>query len=169
MKRFLLAFSMCSLLMTPPVFASGGGGGDGSSSNGNRVTINWNQGEEDAADAHQSMMEDLGVDEGSPRVVTLPAIVVPLVVDDRLEGYAYIHARLLVAEGRNSSRIVEQTHFALDRLIRASHRVNLTAESGDTVDVERLREVWMQALSDHFGPGVIQRLAIMTPDTRLMN
>ncbi|MEE2525018.1 hypothetical protein V0U79_01475 [Hyphobacterium sp. HN65] len=170
MKRFLLAFSICSLFAVTPAFASGGGGGGSgdNSANSNRIAIDWNQDEGSAQAEYESAVAALGVDEGNPRVVVMPAIVVPLVVDDRLQGYAYLHSRLLVAEGESTRDVIEHTHFALDRLIRASHRTNLTAESGDTVDIDLTTQVWMDTLAEYFGEGVIQRLAIMTPDTRLL-
>lgn len=171
MKQLILAFTALSLIASPAAFAGGGGGGGGSggsSSSGNLIDIDWNQGEGSYEEAHYSLIEALGVDEGNPRVVVIPAIVVPLVVDNRLTGYAYIHSRVLVAEGQRTSAVVDNVHFALDRLVRASHSTNLTAESGDTVDIDRTIDVWMATLSDHFGEGVIERMAIMTPDVRLL-
>ncbi|WP_421786479.1 hypothetical protein [Hyphobacterium sp.] len=166
MKPLAIALSALMVLTAPLAHAGGGGGSSRTSSN--LIDIDWTLGEGSYEAEHSSAIEALGVDEGNPRVVVMPAIVVPLVTDNRLNGYAYIHSRVLVAEGQRTSAVVENVHFALDRLIRASHRTNLTAESGDTIDIERTTEVWMATLSDHFGEGVIQRMAIMTPDVRLI-
>jgi len=168
MKNFLLSLALCSLAITPAAIA-GGGGGSGSSGSGSGINIDWNQTGDDQVSAHTSVMEELGVDEGNPRVISMPAIVVPLVVDHRLRGYAYIHPRLLVAQGNPTRHVQQNTHFALDRLIRASHRTNLTAESGDALDDERVREVWLEALAEYFGEGVIERVALATPDIRLIH
>ncbi|WP_421791714.1 hypothetical protein [Hyphobacterium sp.] len=157
----LLLFGVASAMAgAPPA--------EGESSVSSDINIDWNHEDTSADEAHANAMADLGVDDGHPRIVVMPAIVVPLVVENRLRGYAYIHSRLLVSEGENASDIIEQTHFALDRLIRASHRHNLTAESGDTIDIELTRDVWLQALAEYFGEDVIERLAIMPPDTRLI-
>jgi hypothetical protein len=167
MKQLACALSALVFLALPAAHAGGGGGG-GSRNSSNLIEIDWTQGEGSYEAEHSSAIETLGVDEGNPRVVVMPAIVVPLVADDRLTGYAYIHSRLLVGEGQRTSEVVENVHFALDRLIRASHGTNLTAESGDTIDIDRTTEIWMATLADHFGEGVIERLAIMTPDVRLI-
>lgn len=165
MKKLLLAFALGSCFFTPAAFAGGGGGSSNSSS---AINIDWNEGVASQSANHTSVMEQLGVDEASPRVISLPSIVVPLVVDHRLQGYAYIHSRLLVAQSSRARNVQANTHYALDRLIRASHRSNLTAESGDTIDVERMREVWLEALAEHFGEGVVERIAITPPDIRLL-
>ncbi len=166
MKNLLLAIALGTCFFTPAALASGGGGNSGSSSS---INIDWNQDAVSQAANHASVMEELGVDEGSPRVIFMPAIVVPLVVDHRLQGYAYIHSRLLLAQSSQARDVQENTHFALDRLIRASHRANLTSESGDTVDVERMRQVWLEALAEQFGAGVVERIAIIPPDIRLLH
>ena len=166
MKKLFLAFAFCSFFFSPAAYASGGG--DGSSSNSSGINIDWNQGTERQAANHTSVMEELGVDEGDPRVIFMPAIVVPLVVDHRLQGYAYINSRLLVAQNSQARNVQANAHFALDRLIRASHRTNLTAESGDTIDMEHMREVWLEALAEQFGDGVVARVAITPPDIRLL-
>ena len=166
MKNLLLAFALGSCFFTPAVYA--GGGGSSSSSSGSGINIDWNQGAGSQASSHASVMEELGVDEGNPRVIFMPAIVVPLVEDHRLQGYAYIHSRLLVAHNNEARNVQANTHIALDRLIRASHRTNLTAESGDTIDVDRMREVWLIALAEQFGEGVVERIVITPPDIRLL-
>lgn len=167
MKRFLLAFSLCSLFVVAPAYA-GGGGESGGSGSSNRIEINWNQDEGDPQSEFQAIVETLGVSDDNPRIVVMPAIVVPLIEHDRLRGYAYLHSRLLVAEGESTRDVIEHTHYALDRLIRASHRTNLTDASGENVDIDRTTQVWMDTLEEYFGEGVIARLAIMTPDTRLI-
>lgn len=166
MIKLVLSCAFAFLLLAPSTLAVAGD--EASSGGSNRISIDWTQDDSDPDEAHRNLMAELGVDDGHPRVVVMPAIVVPLVVDNRLRGYAYIHSRLLIAEGQNSSEIFERTHYALDHLVRASHRHNLTAETGDTVDIELTREVWMQALADYFGEGVIDRMGIMPPDTRLI-
>ena len=167
MKNLLLGLALCSIVLSPAAFAGGGGGG-GSGSSGTTINFDWNDTGDGPDAAHNSIMEELGVNEGDPRVISMPAIVVPLVSDHRLLGYAYIHPRLLVARGSQSRRVQVNTHFALDRLIRASHRENLTDESGETIDRDRVREVWLAALAEYFGEGVIEQVSLATPDIRLI-
>lgn len=168
MKNLLLAFAVSSLVCVPSAFA-GGGGGDSSSGSGSGINIDWNQSGHDATSAHHDAMAALGVSDDSPRVIVMPAIVVPLVTDNSLRGYAYIHSRLLVASRNSPQNVQERTHFALDRLIRVSHRLNLTAEGGVSLDVDRTREAWLEALTEYFGAGVIENLAISPPDVRLIH
>jgi len=169
MKNLLLAFAVSSLFCAPAAFAGGGGGGgESSSGSGSGINIDWNQSDHDATSAHHDAMAALGVSDDSPRVIVMPAIVVPLVTDNNLRGYAYIHSRLLVAPRNSPQNVQERTHFALDRLIRVSHRLNLTAEDGVSLDVDRTREAWLEALTEYFGAGVIENLAISPPDVRLI-
>lgn len=167
MKNFIHALAASSLLCVPAAFA-GGGGGESSSGSGSAINIDWNQSDHDATSVHHDAMAALGVSDDSPRVIVMPAIVVPLVTDNNLRGYAYIHSRLLVAPRNSPQGVQERTHFALDRLIRVSHRLNLTAEDGVSLDVDRAREAWLEALTEYFGAGVIENLVISPPDVRLI-
>ncbi|WP_394694557.1 hypothetical protein [Hyphobacterium sp.] len=168
MKNLVLGLALFSLVLSPSALAGGGGGGSSHGSSSYTVNFDWNDTGDGAGTTHSSIMEELGVDDGDPRVISMPAIVVPLVSDHRLRGYAYVHPRLLVARGNQSRRVQENTHFALDRLIRASHRENLTDASGVTIDRERVREVWLEALAEYFGEGVIEQVSLATPDIRLI-
>lgn len=159
MPRFFIALLALAFAAGPAAAAF-----DGSSRSGNRIqagfTIN-------NSDANEEEDEFEGV-EDSPRVVILPAIVSPLISDDRLRGYAYLQVRMMVRDGVDAWRIREQSHYALDAMIRASHRESITTADGLGIDREVANRVWMAALAEHFGPNVIDSLVISTPDTRLL-
>lgn len=167
-RSLAIALCLCGL-SGAPAFALGGGGGSSSATTSSVVEIDWLQGDGDFESDLSATMETLGVPEGHPRIVVMPAVVVPLVYENHLVGYAYIHSRLLVAEGRAGRDFHERTHFALDALVRASHRQMLTNDDGQSINIDRMREVWMDALNQRFGEGVIERIGIMRPDTRLIH
>jgi len=95
MTRFLIALFALAFGTAPVALAAGGGGGGGGTRDGNRIqagfTLDDPEEGEDPADSH-------GTDD-NPRVIILPAIVSPLIEDDRLRGYAYLQVRMMVREG----------------------------------------------------------------------
>lgn len=161
MTRFLIVLITLAFAGGPAALAFDG---NGSSRNGNRIQAGFtiNNAEDDAEEA-----ENLGADD-NPRAVILPAIVSPLISDNRLRGYAYLQVRMMVREGVDAWRIREQAHYALDAMIRASHRESITSADGLGIDREVANRVWMAALTEQFGTNVIESLVISTPDTRLL-
>tara|TARA_R110002073_G_scaffold37686_1_gene108564 strand:- start:124 stop:627 length:504 start_codon:yes stop_codon:yes gene_type:complete len=165
MRIFLILVSALGLGMMPTVSAFADG--DGSSSrNGNRIQAGFTLNDEgevvtDDDDAHEEVVDN-------PRTVILPAIATPLIVDNRLMGYAYTQVRFQVSDGHDAWDVRENAHYALDALIRASHRESIATEDGRSIDQELAIAIWMQALSDYYGPDVVENLMISTPDTRML-
>lgn len=163
MTRFFIAL-IALVFGTAPVALAAGGGGGGGSRDGNRIqagfTLDDGEEGEDPADSH-------GTDD-NPRVIILPAIVSPLIEDDRLRGYAYMQVRMMVREGVDAWDMRENSHYALDAMIRASHRESITSADGTSIDRDVANRVWMAALAEQFGANVIESLAISAPDTRLI-
>ena len=161
MTRFLIALAGLCLCFMPVANASPPSGGN--ERNGNRIqagfTIN---------DEGEAVVEDDHSTDDNPRVIILPAIVSPLISDNRLLGYAYMQVRMQVREGVDAWDVRENAHYALDAMIRASHRESITTEDGLGIDREVANRVWMQALADHFGANVVESLAISSPDTRFL-
>ncbi len=146
-------------LVAPP---ESGGGSDNEGSRGNRFLTIFNRAgtDEDEADEEED-------DESDPRNFTLPIVVAPLSSHGYLTGYAYVQIRVRVAAGHNVWDVREDTHYALDAAVRAAYRTSISNDEGSALDDERAAEVWRAALSEHYGPGAIERVEIRHADTRL--
>lgn len=190
-----LAFAS-AVCLTAPAFAGGGGGGGGGSgsgsSAGNRIQAGFTISEDGtitsgsgnsgghgapADDGHGAPAADDGhgapsgghgdeIADDNPRLVSLPTLVVPLSRDNRLTGYGFVTIRFLVASGHNTWDIRDHAHFALDRLIRASHTTPVSTEDGQSIDPVRAEEVWRAALAAEFGEGAVETLLFEVPDIR---
>lgn len=133
---------------------------DSSSSGGssNRFLALFNIGGDEA--------EEEEVDD--PRSFTMPAVVAPLSNDGRLTGFAYVLVRVRVAGGNDIWSIQENAHYALDALIRAAHRHDLSAPGGEVLDEERAIEVWSRVLGEIYGENALERVEIRGYDVRLV-
>ncbi|MEN0652125.1 MULTISPECIES: hypothetical protein [Hyphobacterium] len=196
MRVSALALAFASAVcLTAPAFAGGGGGGGGSgsgSSAGNRIQAGFTIGEDGtistgsgnsgghgapAGDGHGAPAADdghgapsgspgEGIADDNPRMVSLPMLVVPLSRDNHLTGYGFVTVRFVVSSGFDHWDIREHAHFALDRLIRASHRNSIATADGLNIDAARAEEVWREALSEEFGAGVVDTMSFDVPDIR---
>tara|TARA_R110002072_G_scaffold5008_2_gene33858 strand:+ start:2148 stop:2642 length:495 start_codon:yes stop_codon:yes gene_type:complete len=162
MTRFI--FALVGLYVLGAAAAQAAPPSGGNERNGNRIQAGFTLNDEGEAVTEE---EDHSMDD-SPRVIILPAIVSPLISDNRLMGYAYMQVRMQVREGVDAWDVRENAHYALDAMIRASHRESITTEDGLSIDREVASRVWMQALADHFGANVVESLAISSPDTRIL-
>lgn len=168
--RLILAILM-SLALQSGALALGGGGGGGDdrrssgSGGGNRFLLIFNRSEADGDAEPEEEIED----DSDPRAFTLPALVVPLSVDGRLTGFAYVSMRLRAADGQNVWTMQENAHYALDALVRASYRTPVGDERGQALNRERALDVWRGVLQDLYGANAIDRLEIRSADTRLFD
>lgn len=168
LKAILLALVL-GLPTAMPAHALGGGGGggdgDSSSSSGNRLTLRFNLfgggGDEDGYDEDEEEDED-------PRVIIMPAVVAPLSQDNRLSGFAYVHLRVRLHEGVDIWDARENLHYALDQLVRAAHRHNMSNEDGTELDQARAEEIWAETLSVLYGGNYLDYVEVSSVDTRLV-
>lgn len=142
--------------------------GSGNSSHGSGHGVSADDGHGEAAEDHGEApaASEGEIDPSHPRLVSLPALVVPLTQDNRLTGYGFVSVRFTVASGFDHWDIREHAHFALDAIIRASHRTPVSDETGETIDRTRAEQVWRAALSQEFGEGVVDRMTFEVPDIR---
>ncbi|WP_300527421.1 hypothetical protein [Maricaulis sp.] len=140
----------------PPSEESSGSGGSS-----NRFLALFNIGGDETEEEEVEEPDD-------PRSFTMPAIVAPLSVNGRLTGFAYVVVRVRVAAGRDIWSIQENAHFALDALIRASHRHDLSAPGGQVLDEDVAVEVWSRVLSEVYGENALERVEIRGFDVRLI-
>lgn len=103
-----------------------------------------------------------------PRSFTMPAIVAPLSDNGRLTGFAYVLVRVRVAAGNDIWSIQENAHYALDALVRAAHRHDLSAPGGQVLDEDVAVEVWSRVLGEIYGENALERVEIRDFDVRLI-
>ena len=185
----LILAGLFSAALAAPALASDGGGGSGTSAR-NRIqagftisadgTIDTGSGDsghgasaddghgEPAADGHGAPAgdHDDAIADDNPRMVSLPTLVVPLVHDNRLTGYGFVTLRFVVASGHDVWDIREHAHFALDAVLRASHRTPVSTDDGRTIDPARADAVWRAAIAEQFGEGVVDTISFEVPDIR---
>lgn len=154
----LLAWAGDALAASPP---------SGDRQTGNRVQAGFTiEQDEPAALAPRQVV---GPEEETPgRTMDLPAFVAPLSQNGHLNGYAFVHVRVHIREGVNLFQVRAQAHFALDRLVRASHAHNLTDESGRALDIARARDVWLETLREYYGPRPVENISVSASDTRML-
>ena len=170
LKAILLALALCVPTSMPAhALGGGGGGGDGDKPSGsgssNRMFLTFSLFGGNSDDEHA---EEDGERDEDPRVILMPAVVVPLSVDDRLSGFAYVHLRVRLQDGANIWDVRENLHYALDQLVRAGHRTNLSNEDGTGLDFERAEEVWTGTLGTFYGAAALDWVEVSSADTRLV-
>lgn len=115
--------------------------------------------------ATDAAMEIFGPDDTCPRDLTVPALVVPVVDRGQLTAYAFVTPRLCLARGANESRLRDDLHFVVDRMVRASH-----AHPFSFVDGELNRTETRAAISAEVaaivGEGRIERVDLLGSDLR---
>lgn len=170
LKASLLALALCFPASMPAHALGGGGGGGGgdkpsesSSSNRMFLTFSLFGGNSDDEEA-----EDEAERDEDPRVILMPAVVVPLSVNDRLSGFAYVHLRVRLQDGADIWDARENLHYALDQLVRAGHRANLSNADGTGLDHERAEEVWTGTLGNFYGGNALDWVEVSSADTRLV-
>lgn len=174
LKAILLALALC-VPTSMPAYAlggggagPGGGGGDresGGSGSSNRMFLTFSLFGGNSDDEYSEEESERDED---PRVILMPAVVVPLSVNDRLSGFAYVHLRVRLQDGANIWDARENLHYALDLLVRAGHRANLSNADGTGLDFERAEEVWTGTLGEFYGGNALDWVEVSSADTRLV-
>ena len=126
-------------------------------------------GEERAAiyNAHEAAaraaQEVFGPDPTCPRLFDPPKLVVPVVSDGRLRGYAYILPRLCLTR---SSRLdhMGENHLLMDRMVRAAHRAPLELTEDGVLVREETHAAVLEAAGEIIGEGEIDRLDLLGDD-----
>lgn len=135
MKRFLLAFSICSLLMTPTAFA--GGGGDTT-----------------AAPAQQGSGRQHRPITSSTGYVPLAPLTATVQSDFRLRGIMHIEAGLEIPDNRQRERAEQLLPRLRDRYVSAlAMYTGANYRFGDVPDADRISELLQQATDEVLGAG----------------
>ena len=137
MKKFLLAFSICSLLMTPTAFAGGGGGGDTT-----------------AAPAQQGSGRQHRPITSSTGYVPLAPLTATVQSDFRLRGIMHIEAGLEIPNNRQRERAEQLMPRLRDRYVSAlAMYTGTNYRFGDVPDADRISELLQQATDEVLGAG----------------
>lgn len=157
------------ILVSAPAHAAGGGGDEDKPSEGgasNRFLAGFtleNGDEDEEDDGHPGEL-----DADHPRVVEMPAMVVPLVSQNRLQGYAFVRVRIRIAEGSSVWEIRENQHRALHVLVQASHRHTLSLDDGSAVNHVHAAEVLRDALNEYYGSERVDAVSVYGNDRSLI-
>lgn len=142
MKRFLLAFSICSLLMTPTAFAGGGGGGGASADA---------QGSEPAQQSSGRQHRPIT---SSAAYVPLDPLTATVQSDFRLRGIMHIEAGLEIPDNRQRQRAEDLMPRLRDRYVSAlAMYTGANYRFGDVPDADRISELLQQATDEVLGAG----------------
>lgn len=180
------------LLLAAPALAAGGGGQSSAKKTSNRYQASWTLAVDPAAmtgetevvyangsriadeDGHAAVQDHAAPAEHGKsaadeetRLVDLPIVVAPLVVDGELVNYAFVSMQLEVAPGHDPWRVREQAAYLRDAMLRAAHRrpVNPPDDPG-AVDPETAARVWIAAAEQVLGEGAVAGLHIVGADVR---
>ncbi|GEM_PF-4176838 len=175
------------LALAPAAAIAAGGHSSSKSSNGkagNRYQATWTladpiadaHAEDEAEDAHgadKAETKEAGghdapaeVDD-SPRLVDLPIIVAPVIVDGELFNYAFVSTRLTIADGHDPWEVREQIAYLRDAMLRDAHTypVNVPDHSGE-IDPESAKRVWTASADRVLGAGVVENVEVLASDIR---
>jgi len=96
--------------------------------------------------------------------VDIQPVGLPIVVDGRLVNYVFVHVRLNLTAGANTTKWREKEPFFRDALVRAGHRTPFTRpDDYQKIDTARLTEALMREALAIAGQGVV-RSAVVTSE-----
>ncbi len=93
--------------------------------------------------------------------VDLLPVGLPIVVDGQLVNYVFVHVRLNLAAGADTSRWRAREPYFRDVLVRVGHETPFTVPGDyEKVDAARLAAVLMREARAITGPGVIGSVVV---------
>jgi hypothetical protein len=113
-----------------------------------------------SAAARPAAAEDAPRKEVGQYVDLLP-VGLPIVVDGQLVNYVFVHVRLNLAAGADTSRWRAKEPYFRDALVRVGHATPFTIPGDrEKVDTVRLAAVLMREAQAITGPGVIRSVVV---------
>lgn len=97
----------------------------------------------------------------------LPSITVPMVLDGRLAGYAFLNVRLHLEDAADIAVLRERLHFVMHDLVAAAHAHPFTVVSSSEFGAGDTYEHWQRALDARLGAGVVTSLEPLAAGIRL--
>lgn len=101
--------------------------------------------------------------------VDLSPVALPIIVDDQLVNYVFVHMRINLTTLADSPRLREKEPYFRDALVRAGHRKPFTrADDYTRIDEARLKAVLMREATAIAGARNVSSVALLsqTPKQR---
>jgi hypothetical protein len=113
--------------------------------------------------------ESFGVDEETcPNETRTAPIVIPVVQNDYLVGYAFATPRFCLRRGVNRFGLDDRMHFVVDRMVREAHRSPYVMGEGDVLEKAATGEALLRAVVEVVGDDRIERLDLLGSDVRYL-
>jgi len=119
---------------------------------------------EAAADRTQAAF---GPDPSCPRNLDGPAVVVPVVDEQRLTGYAFVVPRVCLKRG-DPFGYRQSMHVLADQLVRAGHRAPFQLDAEGVVLKDATHAAMLDALASVVDPEQVDRLDLLGEDVRYL-
>lgn len=108
-----------------------------------------------------------GPDETCPRNLDAPAVVVPVVSERRLSGYAFVVPRICLKRG-DVFNYLQRMHLLTDSLLRAGHRAPFELDAEGRVVKDATHAAMLEALAGVVDPDQVDRLDLLGEDVRYL-
>jgi len=117
----------------------------------------------------QALMEEYAAqEEECPGNVDSATLVVPIVDRGALFGYAFVTPKLCLAGNVNRFSVLNQMHFIVDRMVRASHRTPFSLNADGSVDQGAANAAMLAAAREIVGESRVESLILMGEDLRVL-
>lgn len=102
-----------------------------------------------------------------PRIVEMPILVTPVIVNGQLVNYAFVAAQLSVSEGHDPLAVRARVAYLRDAMVRAAHRRPLNDPDRRSINPETAARVWTTAANQVLGEGVVEGVRVISSDLRV--
>lgn len=124
----------------------------------------------DRLERAEALAEEFLADpETCPNYATSVPLVIPVVRNERLFGYAFVTPRLCLSRGVNEFAVMRDMHFVVDQMVKAAHRSPMTLDQQLLVVRGPTEEALLSAARSVLGENRIDRLQLLGSDVRALN
>jgi hypothetical protein len=117
----------------------------------------------------QALLEEYAAhDEACSDDVDSAPLVVPIVDRGTLFGYAFVTPKLCLAGGVNRFSVLNDMHFIVDQMVRASHRTPFTLNADMSLDRTATNAAMLTAARSVIGEARVESLVLRGDDIRVL-
>ena len=94
-------------------------------------------------------------------VITMPALVTPVVVNDELQHYAFLSVTLELTSDEHKPMMLEKIPYLKDAFLREVHRASVAKDNDPAVlDEEGLKQRLLRVSATVVGPNIVKAVAL---------
>lgn len=94
-------------------------------------------------------------------VITMPALVTPVVVNDELQHYAFLSVTLELTSDEHKPMMLEKIPYLQDAFLREVHRASVAKDNDPAVlDEEGLKQRLLRVSATVVGPNIVKAVAL---------